>query len=225
MSGEGEIMCVIIVKPRGLDLPDKEILKKCWADNPHGAGFAFVRNIENKITVEKGFMTFNSFYNDLMYHNIQKEDLAVIHFRHATHGFISPGQTHPFPISRYISALEQLQYTEDIVVFHNGIIKNKFQISGFSDTMQYISDVLVNMQPIDFNKIVVQTKGNRLCIIKDGVAILTGEGWVEEDGYMFSNLGWKIENRRIVYYSGTGSKFQEMTEEEWEQFQKDNRVG
>lgn len=34
-------MCIIIVKNSRMDLPDKEILKRCWNKNPHGAGFMY----------------------------------------------------------------------------------------------------------------------------------------------------------------------------------------
>lgn len=218
-------MCVIVIKPRGLALPEKELMKKCWADNPDGGGFAIVRKDDTIATVEKGFMTFKSFYHYLTKYDIDNDDLVVLHFRYATHGYKSAGQTHPFPVSKYLSKLEELQFKSDTVVFHNGIIKMKDQIKGWSDTMQYVGGVMSYMQPLDFNKITEQTKGNRLCIVHDGKVTLTGEGWEKEDGYIYSNLSWKTGKRRVAYYAGTGSVFQEMTDAEWEEFQKENRIG
>lgn len=46
-------MCIIIVKNSRMDLPDKEILKRCWNKNPHGAGFMYNYN---DVVIKKGFM-------------------------------------------------------------------------------------------------------------------------------------------------------------------------
>ena len=43
----------LLSKNSGIDLPDKEILKRCWNKNPHGAGFMFNNN--NKIIIKKAF--------------------------------------------------------------------------------------------------------------------------------------------------------------------------
>ena len=37
-----------------MDLPDKEILKRCWNKNPHGAGFMY--NYNDVVIIKKGFM-------------------------------------------------------------------------------------------------------------------------------------------------------------------------
>lgn len=47
-------MCIIIVKNSRMDLPDKEILKRCWNKNPHGAGFMY--NYNDVVIIKKGFM-------------------------------------------------------------------------------------------------------------------------------------------------------------------------
>lgn len=45
-------MCIIIVKNSRMDLPDKEILKRCWNKNPHGAGFMYNYNDVVIITIQ-----------------------------------------------------------------------------------------------------------------------------------------------------------------------------
>ena len=47
-------MCVIIVKNSRMDLPDKEILKRCWNKNHYGAGFMY--NYNDVVIIKKGFM-------------------------------------------------------------------------------------------------------------------------------------------------------------------------
>ena len=52
-------MCIIIVKPKGRELPSNEIFENCWKHNYHGAGFMY--HINNKVIIDKGFMTLYDF--------------------------------------------------------------------------------------------------------------------------------------------------------------------
>ena len=45
-------MCIIIVKNSRMDLPDKEILKRCWNKNHYGAGFMY--NYNDVVIIKKG---------------------------------------------------------------------------------------------------------------------------------------------------------------------------
>ena len=57
-------MCIIVSKKKGINLPGKEILKNCFDYNSDGSGLMF--NDGTNVYIEKGFMTFNDFYNRLM---------------------------------------------------------------------------------------------------------------------------------------------------------------
>ena len=58
-------MCIIVAKKKGLELPTKEILENCFTANDDGAGISW--NTDNgTVIIEKGFMTFNEFYNRLL---------------------------------------------------------------------------------------------------------------------------------------------------------------
>ena len=217
-------MCVIIVKPYGIELPSKELLQKCWTENPHGAGFSVTRSGATMSSVEKGFLTFKHFYHFLTRYVTSKDDLVVMHFRWATHGYMSSGHTHPFPVSRYRSELEKLIYKTNIVVFHNGVIRMKRQPFNWSDTMFYIGGILAHMPTLDVQKIAEQTKGSRLCIVNDGIPTLIGEGWKEDDGCMYSNLDWKESKRKLIYYTGCKSAVTEMSEKEWDDFVKKHSI-
>lgn len=81
-------MCIIIVKPAGVHLPDYATICRCAEKNPDGFGFAQPR--------KKPFKTldFDAFAAKLYQAD---EDLPmIIHFRRATHGSVKPSNCHPF---------------------------------------------------------------------------------------------------------------------------------
>lgn len=217
-------MCVIAIKPKGVALPSKDLLKKMWSDNPDGAGFSVTPKDSTETFVEKGFLTFKHFYKYLVRYTTSIDDLVVMHFRWATHGYRSAGHTHPFPVSKYKSALERLKYSSDVVIFHNGIILMKNQPPTWSDTMYYIGGVIAHMEKLDYQKIIEHTTGNRLCIIDQGVPHITGEGWAEEEGIFYSNLSWKASKRKMITYAST-SAFQEMNDAEWDLYMRSIEKG
>ena len=56
-------MCIIINKPKGIEMPSKEILRNCFTRNSDGAGLMYALN--GKVQIHKGFMTFDKFYEYL----------------------------------------------------------------------------------------------------------------------------------------------------------------
>lgn len=97
-------MCVIAVKPKGTVI-SKSTLERCFEANSDGAGFVVRRN--SNLIAEKGFFTFESFWD--AYERYERE-VAVIHFRIKTHGNKDADMCHPFKI------------TDKLYVAHNGII-------------------------------------------------------------------------------------------------------
>ena len=96
-------MCVAIYKPVGVKTPSLETLFQCWEANPDGAGFALPipDNEKYAFHIRKGFMTWEDFVRAFEKFNLADcESDLLIHFRIATHGGISPGNTHPFPITK-----------------------------------------------------------------------------------------------------------------------------
>lgn len=80
-------MCVIIVKPKGIELPSKEELQSAWLCNPHGAGFA-------THTKHHKSLSFEAFYKQLR--KVDVSEPCIIHFRLATHGSVKRANCHPF---------------------------------------------------------------------------------------------------------------------------------
>lgn len=205
-------MCVIVIKTAGVEVPSDDILKKCWNDNPHGTGFSITRAGSTVTNVEKGFLTYRQFSKYLKEAKPTKDDLLILHFRWASHGVRSAGQTHPFPVSKSRQALETLKYKADTVIFHNGIIRMKDQKALWSDTMHYIGGVVAYMRTLDMDRIAKETKGSRICIVKDGWPYILGDGWKEKDGIYYSNMTWDKTS------TGRDSIFSELTDAEWNNY-------
>jgi len=222
-------MCIIVVKKPGYDLPDISVLRSCWDNNPHGAGFMIQHG--NKILIRKGFMTFDALLDgiEILLSEMGKKEFRrktfILHFRLATSGYRTPEYTHPFPISDKIEDLMSTEVLADIGMAHNG------HFSGFgtydytyypyykkvvrrdtdvvlSDTQDFIRKVLAPIKHYlrDSN---VQTalkhliKGDRVVLLfptKNGVGEYVAFGyWHEKDGYLFSNLGFGYSAPRYLF--------------------------
>ena len=197
-------MCIVVIKPKGYDLPSKAMLKTCFRANPDGAGIMYAQ--DGIVNIQKGFMGFRGFWKyhqDMMF---GKRDSIVYHFRIATAGGVSPETSHPFPISNDLNMLSAVSSTDTLAVAHNGVIPIKTD-KGLSDTMSFIkdiifpvkSDLLKRKKPI-FQLIEMGTRGSKLAFMYgNGDVITTGTGWIKEGGLWFSNdsdldTSWKYNN-------------------------------
>ena len=135
-------MCIIAAKPAGVAMPSAEKIENMWNRNSDGAGIMYA--VDNKVHIEKGFMTYASF-NAKLGELRGKFDLdklpVVMHFRITTHGGTKPENCHPFPITDSVGMLRKLNQTAQIGVAHNGIIDIRPR-KGISDTMEYIASQL-----------------------------------------------------------------------------------
>lgn len=93
-------MCVIIVCPKGVELPSKKILEQAKYINRHGYGFVSESDYFRS-------MDFNEFYRRLK--KVDKEENVIIHLRYATHGSKKLENCHPF-------------YNDGLYFAHNGIL-------------------------------------------------------------------------------------------------------
>ena len=116
-------MCIAIYKPEGKVL-SLATLKECYTSNPDGAGFMYAEN--KKLHIEKGFFSFQSFYDAFKKHENKQ---AVIHFRIKTHGKIDTTNCHPFAVNNAIGFV------------HNGIISG-FGDANHSDTIGFNQSIL-----------------------------------------------------------------------------------
>jgi hypothetical protein len=116
-------MCIAIYKPKDKVL-SLATLKECYTSNPDGAGFMYAEN--KKLHIEKGFFSFQSFYDAFKKHESKQ---AVIHFRIKTHGKIDTTNCHPFAVNNAIGFV------------HNGIISG-FGDANHSDTIGFNQSIL-----------------------------------------------------------------------------------
>ena len=116
-------MCIAIYKPEGKVI-SKATLQECYDSNPDGAGFMYAQG--KKLNIEKGFFSFDSFYDAYKKHENKQ---AVIHFRIKTHGKIDTANCHPFSVNNSIGFV------------HNGVISG-YGDSDFSDTVRFNEAIL-----------------------------------------------------------------------------------
>lgn len=159
-------MCVIVVKAKGIQMPTKETLKRCWEVNPDGAGFS-VKHPKKDVHYEKGFQEFDDFYNAVK--DFKKSDEVVMHFRISTQGGVNQAMTHPFKISTEKADMFKLK-GDGTVLFHNGILR----LTSSSDVKKDFpdeSDTSVFVRK--FAAPLIQNNGlNRLAI--EGINFLIG---------------------------------------------------
>ncbi len=216
-------MCIIIVKPKGTLPPSKRTLKTCFANNPDGAGFMFHGN--NKVYIEKGFMSFKKLRRALHSYNFSVDDTVIYHFRISTHGSVIKSQTHPFPVTDDVWALNSLSVKTPLGFAHNGIFSSLDTDEKLSDTMVFIKDVLANKkvkgniynQESAHSKLVeMASSSSRLAFLDYRGRIRTYGTWEidKETGLLFSNDDYKYERyygkdsrnwKESIYGYGTGS--------------------
>lgn len=199
-------MCIAIVKPKGVKMPSKDILKICFKNNPDGSGFSYNRNGKNYI--HKGYFTFADFYNDLLKCKIKDNESALIHFRVATHGSIDKSTCHPFLITQCYDDMKKTHIkTQGNIIIHNGMLHLYDEDNTISDSMVLAK----NLYSLDLNKtenkLMIQlalqnndkNKTNRMAILyNNGQVQLFGwkTKWENVDGCYYSNKSYEKEFTR-----------------------------
>jgi predicted glutamine amidotransferase len=200
-------MCIIAIKPAGVEMPAMKTIENCWHNNPDGAGIMYA--VGGTVHIEKGFMTLGDFRAALkrLENSIDTTSAPIVlHCRITTHGGTSPGNTHPFPVTEKLPLLQMTKSKAPLAVAHNGIIDIKPSKRDISDTMEYVMAQLAPLYQLKrgFYK---ETSGKKLIYnaIKSKMVFLDGNGRIEtvgdfiagEDGLMYSNNSYKA---RTVYY-------------------------
>lgn len=197
-------MCVICVKPSGIELPDMDTFRAMWNNNRDGAGFMYAH--EGRVFINKGFMKFDDFKAALKDIENTLDTMVtpmVFHFRIGTHGGNTPQNTHPFPISRDLKDLQTLSGAFPIGVAHNGVIRIDTP-ENVSDTMQYIMTKLAPiyekmgpgfMQDDDTLTRIKTETGSKLAILRaDGHITCIGDFHHDVvDGCYYSNYSYLPE--------------------------------
>lgn len=189
-------MCIILYKPKGIELPNDCVIEECFNNNPDGAGIMFRQN-NDKIKITKGFMILSELYNVLNnIDNVIDTDL-VIHFRFATQGKICPENCHPFPITNKVKELKAIEIESNIGLVHNGVIPfcSNYKRNTLSDTQIFIKDYLSKIPVKQFRNsaitnLIYEATNSKFIIMTEQKTILIGK-FIEENSIFYSNSTYK----------------------------------
>ena len=187
-------MCILIAKPKSVQMPSEKTMKNCWESNPDGAGIAWSDG--RKLFLRKGFMKWDDFIKEYRTLNLNDFD-AIIHFRIATHGTVKPSNTHPFNVS------------DRIVAGHNGILPITPE-GDWTDSETFfkrIASPILETYSLDslvFEQAVNAVIGtSKLAFLTDSSKLKTFGKFIIEDGVMYSNTtfmdygkSWKKSKKR-----------------------------
>ncbi len=185
-------MCIIIAKTSSAKHPSEEVIRKCWASNSDGAGFAY-GDSTGGVSISKGHMKLESLLAALERVRAVERSWYLLHFRIATHGSRGADMTHPFWVTK-----------DKVALAHNGILRYSSLCDakdGRSDTAAFTEDVLAKLpenwhQNEAFVHLIEDYlgTGNKFAIIDhDGIRLLNKSAWNEdkETGLWFSNYSWR----------------------------------
>ena len=215
-------MCIIAIKPAGVEMPEEETRRAMWTNNPDGAGYMYPE--KGRVVIRKGFMSLRSMESSLkdLGNRLNLKELPmVLHYRIGTHGGNTPENTHPFPVTEAIPLLQKSKVKADLGVAHNGIIDGVYPRKGLSDTMEYIITqmaIIKKLRP-DFYRI---PEGKELLFnsVDSKLAFLDAKGRIEtvgdfnkSEGVLFSNysffpvVNYTKKDSRLAYNSYLPSKY------------------
>jgi hypothetical protein len=206
-------MCVIALKLEGVKLPTDDHLRNCELRNRDGIGIALHRKNATEILIKKDFKDVEILISWLK-ENVKPEDTCMIHFRFATHGLKDEGNRHPFPITKNKEMMRQTELVCQMAMVHNGVISQYGTETKFSDTQQFVMDILAEEAIKNNIGVPAVQKLISNYIEKDRLAIMLNAGmvwmwgeWIKVDDIFYSNDSyeapkwiWTQENKKN--YSG-----------------------
>ena len=194
-------MCVIIYIPVGETISKQE-LQNAWNVNSDGAGFTVLKKGQKSVHYEKGFMSFDEYFN-AVHPYIGGCDL-VLHFRISTSNTINQVQTHPFELHNKFGLFGD---TINPLIFMNGVITGQKEYTGMNDTMSFIQDHAEAFQLIadnnckDLLNIIAEYTGCRWCMVTTDEVLIT-DNFTKYKGRYYSNKN-HISRKLTSYKTAT----------------------
>ena len=189
-------MCVIVIKPEGAALPDRDAMLNCWSGNPHGAGYMYP--MDGRVRIRKGFMELDELMTSLDEIIDMESKLLIVHFRHASHGHIIPANTHPFPVSDSCADVRALDIQTHVGIAHNGIIRGISPREGYSDTQEFIMTVLAPCMGWDREYHKTGHCKKLLELTQSKYAWMDGSGEINSVGELIEYRGCRYSNDSYV---------------------------
>lgn len=189
-------MCIIVAKPKNVQMPSMETLSNCFANNHDGAGYMLATG--KTVEVRKGFMDWESFKQAIRGEGDLTDIAVVMHFRIATHGKVQPSCCHPFPVTDDMKRLRQTSCADTLCAAHNGVIHGMETTDDISDTMAYIAGVLAPMRRLspslmfsdDALTIIERTIGSKMALLDASGELVTIGSFLEQAGVLYSNSSY-----------------------------------
>lgn len=213
-------MCIMALQPRQSAVIPDSILRECWKGNHDGAGYMFSHRGE--LVIRKPFYKLKPLLAAYCIDHAAYGDTSpfVLHFRYATHGGKTTGNTHP-------------HYAQPGLGFaHNGILPVDIpKGSDDSDTVvfgrQYLSHLTIAELLGDafakemgeaigsFNKLILMDGAGNTSIVNQDAGILDNGIWWSNAGYLPSRyaLSSNSDYWKDSYEIPTDPD--NMTEEQW----------
>lgn len=181
-------MCIAILTTPGKRITD-EVFKRCWKNNSHGFGMAYVRNGE--VIIEKGFMKVEAALNayNRMVDTVGEHNPMLLHFRAATVGGINAANCHPFKV-------------KGGAMIHNGTFYHD-RDSEKSDsrtvaevlhnqlTYQHLTEHKAEFDKIfGYNRVAFLYGDGKYVLFSEDYEVMSGKYGQWCDGVWYSNGGW-----------------------------------
>ena len=199
-------MCLIIVKPKDINLPTEKILQTASVRNKDGIGIAYWKKDATNVHIKKDFKDFGVFHKFLT-ENITLQDSCIIHFRLATHGLVDEGNRHPFPVVQNKELIRTVELDCDCAAAHNGVLTQYSRLDDkeLSDSQRFILDILGDPTVIGNVKSLAIQKLINEFLNRDKLALLFSDGDYLLFGDFTTTLGNHYSNQySITTYDTTG---------------------
>lgn len=199
-------MCVIIVAPKGVEKNSEFLyksIKNSEKNNTDGMGFTFKKHNSKKIYISKGYKSVQSIIDGIESHNLSLNDELLIHTRNGNVGSINTDMCHPFVVNKK-DILKNDCFVKSPTLVHNGTFSKYYNSTGnFSDTYNFVYDFLSKEHVLSFLK---ESKEDFKDYFKDHIGtsrvallfpdkdLITIGDFIEDNGYLFSNVGYKNTN-------------------------------
>ena len=206
-------MCVIALKFAGSKLPKDEHLRNCENRNKDGIGIALYREGATDILIKKDFKDAEALIVWLK-ENVKQEDTCMIHFRYATHGLKDEGNRHPFPITKNKEMMRQVELVCQMATVHNGVISQYGNETKFSDTQQFVMDILAedavknNIENPAVQKLISNyIEHDRLAVMLNNGKIWMWGDWENVEDIAYSNTSY--ETPKVTWVRETKNDWQD----------------
>ena len=184
-------MCIAILTTAGKVLDD-EVFRRCWRNNAHGFGMAWVGQATGDVIIDKGWMDLNKAmaqYKHVAENWKNADRHMLLHFRAATVGKIDESNCHPFKV-------------KGGAMIHNGTFwrdakATKSDSQMLAEMMHnelHYANLVQNKEQFDkafgYNRVVFLFKDDKPVIFSEDYVAKEGKFGQWKDGIWYSNGGW-----------------------------------